>query len=242
MDYKFNINNFEGPLDLLLHLIKEQKVDIFEVSILELTTQYLSYINEAKAINLEVASDYLVMASTLIEIKSKMLLPKPVIDFEDEYHESSEQELINQLILYKRYKEVTGLLKEYNDDRSLIYTKACEDTSQFNDNSQIIFKEEVELYDLVKAMEKMFQRVELQKPLSTRITHSEISVDQRKDSIIEQIKAMNKKDISMIELLDIKTRSYLIVTFLALLELAKQNQISITQYNNFNNILVNEVS
>ena len=107
MQYKVTIENFDGPLDLLLHLIKEQDIDIYDIKIEEITEQYLDYIRAMKELNLSVASEYLVMATELIEMKSKMLLPKKVIETEDDYEEDPREVLIERLLAYKKYKEVT---------------------------------------------------------------------------------------------------------------------------------------
>lgn len=242
MDYQFKINDFEGPLDLLLHLIKEQKVDIFDVSIYELCQQYLSFIEETKLINLEIASEYLVMACTLLEIKSKMLLPKPEVEIDDEYEENTREQLINRLIEYKKYKEVTQALKELNDSRSMVYTKPLEDLSRYkSESSNIDLPNGVEVYDLIKSLEKMYQRLKIQKPLNTTLEHREISIEQRATSLLEQIKGSGKNKQSLLVFIDIPEKRYLIITFLAALDLAKNQKIKMTQDDNFSDIYVSEV-
>ena len=115
MDYKFKINDFEGPLDLLLHLIKESKMDIFNIEIVSLTNQYLDFISHMKELNLSIASSYLVMASELMYMKSNYLLPRPEKEDEDEI--DAKEELINRLIEYKKYKELTPTFKKLEEDR-----------------------------------------------------------------------------------------------------------------------------
>ena len=110
MNYTIEINNFEGPLDLLLHLIKKAELDICEISIVEITKQYLDYINLMESMNLNIASEYLTMAAELIEIKSSILLPKKKIDNEDDYEEDPKENLINRLIEYEKYKEISEVL------------------------------------------------------------------------------------------------------------------------------------
>lgn len=112
--YEIKIDNFEGPLDLLCHLIEKNKLDIFEVKISDITDQYIDYINEMEEMNLEVASEFLIMASTLLYLKSKTLLPK---DTEDE-EELTEEELLQRIIDYKRYKEISLKLKDYYSEYS----------------------------------------------------------------------------------------------------------------------------
>ena len=121
MDYKFKINDFEGPLDLLLHLIKESKMDIFNIEIVSLTNQYLDFISHMEELNLSIASSYLVMASELMYMKSNYLLPRPEKEDEDEI--DAKEELINRLIEYKKYKETTPILKQLEEERKDLFTK-----------------------------------------------------------------------------------------------------------------------
>ena len=123
MEYKFKINQFEGPLDLLLHLIKESEMDIMDIEIVKLTDQYLNYINSMENLDLSTASEYLSIASELMYLKSKNLLPaKENTEEEEEYIETKEN-LINRLLEYKKYKEVTSNLKELEQERNSFYKK-----------------------------------------------------------------------------------------------------------------------
>ena len=122
MSIEFKINEFEGPLDLLLHLIKESKMDIMNIEIEEITKQYIDYLNEQEKMNLEIASEYLVLASELLEIKSKLLLPNEKLDEEDEEFDPRE-DLVNRLLEYQAYKEITKVLQEKEVLRKDIYTK-----------------------------------------------------------------------------------------------------------------------
>ena len=110
MEYRVTINDFEGPMDLLLHLVKENNIDIVELNVESITEQYLNYIKEAEELNLDIASEYLTLAAELIEIKSISLLPKKVV-LEDEYEEDPREKLIQRLIEYQKYKEVTETFK-----------------------------------------------------------------------------------------------------------------------------------
>lgn len=228
MEHVFKIDDFEGPLDLLLHLIKNDEKEIFDVSISTLTSQYLEFLDTHFDVSLEVASEYLVMAATLIEIKASMLLPKPEIIIEGEYEEDSREALVKKLIEYKKYKDVSKVLDDFNKERSLVYTKPLEDLECFKSDDKAILPEGFEIYDLMSSMEKMLQRIAVQKPMTTKIENHEISVEQRSQSLLQQVKKNNKKT-SMFEYVNIKTKTYLIVTFLAVLDLAKQNKIIISQ-------------
>ena len=123
MNYSIKIDAFEGPLDLLLHLIKEKNVDIYDISIEEITKSYLDYINKMEELNINIASSYLVMAAELMEIKSKSLLPKVENEEDNEEEEVSRENLINKLVEYKKYKEMTEVFKELEINRNNIYIK-----------------------------------------------------------------------------------------------------------------------
>ena len=168
MEYAVKIDAFEGPLDLLLHLIKESKVDIWDIKIVDITDQYLNYIKNMESLNLNIASEYLVMASELMEIKSKMLLPR----YEEESSEEEEdprEQLIQKLIEYQKYKDMTKSFKELEEVRHEFYTKAPESLKAYVDEDTII-SSDVTLDDLMNAFQKFLKRKQLEKPLSTTVT------------------------------------------------------------------------
>ena len=227
------IDNFSGPLDLLLHLIKKDDLDIFEVNIIDIIDQYLEYINSVKDHDLNIASEYLIMAAELIEIKSSILLPKPEID-EDDYEEDKREEIINRLIEYEKYKEVTSLFKDLESIRRDFYTKEPSDLREYIEEKEI--NDDVNLDDLVEALNEMFKRRELDKPLNTKITTKEYSVTLRSKEIKDILK--KKKKVEFTFLFDKFNKSYIVVTFLSILNLAKNGEIDIKQKNNFNKILL----
>lgn len=237
MDYCFTIDKFSGPLDLLLHLIKQSNIDIYDIKIDEITNQYLDYINKMEELNLNIASSYLVMAAELIEMKASMLLPKPEIE-EDEYEEDPKEKLIQRLIEYQNYKDVISKFHDLEIERQQYYTKKASDISDYDIETKL--NEDIELSDLLKAFEKFLQKKEDNKPLNTKITTKEYSITKRSKEIKNIIKS--KKRINFIELFDVKTKSYIIVTFLSILVLAKNNDIKLIQENNFENIMLCEVS
>lgn len=238
MDYNIKIDAFEGPLDLLLHLIKEKNVDIYDISIEEITKSYLDYINKMEELNINVASSYLVMAAELMEIKSKSLLPKVENEEENDEEEVSRENLINKLVEYKKYKEMTEVFKELEINRNNIYIKPPENINNYVNNE--IYNEEIEIYKLVEAMKNFLNRKELEKPLKTKITNKEYSVKERKNSIKNILK--NKKRLEFTELFDEYNKSYIAVTFLSVLELAKEHELKISQDKNFDNIFIEGAS
>ena len=149
----FKINEFEGPLDLLLHLIKENKMDIMNIEIEKITDQYISYLNEQEKMNLEIASEYLVMASELIELKSKLLLPNPKPETEEEQEIDPKEELINRLLEYQAYKNITKVLKEKEQLRKEIYTKSPANVKEYIEEEQKL-STDITLDDLVEAFKK----------------------------------------------------------------------------------------
>ena len=236
MDYCFTIDKFSGPLDLLLHLIKQSNIDIYDIKIEEITNQYLDYIKKMEDLNLNIASSYLVMAAELIEMKASMLLPKPEIE-DDEYEEDPKQRLIQRLIEYQNYKEITSKFHELELDRQQYYTKRSSDISEYQINPNL--STDIDINDLLKAFEQFLNRQEANKPLSTKIATKEYSITERSKEIKDLLKK-NKK-IVFTDLFDIKNKSYIIVTFLSILVLAKNNELQIVQENNFENILLCEV-
>ena len=176
------------------------------------------------------------MAAELIEMKASMLLPKPEIA-EDEYEEDPKERLIKRLIEYQNYKEITTKFHELELDRQQYYTKQSSDISEYEVNPNL--SDDISLTDLLKAFEQFLNRQENNKPLNTKITTKEYSITKRSKEIKDLIKK-NKK-INFTDLFEIKTKSYIIVTFLSILMLAKNNDLRIIQNNNFENILLCEV-
>ena len=238
MNIEFRINEFEGPLDLLLHLIKESKMDIMNIEIESITKQYMDYLEEQEKMNLEIASEYLVLASELLEIKSKLLLPSYKDENEEEEEDPREQ-LINRLLEYQAYKEITKVLQEKESLRREIYTKSPENIKNYIDEVKEI-NIDVSLDDLVEAFKKYLQRKQDNKPLKTKVTVNEISVSSRRHDIKRLLKT--KKKVSFFELFPVISKEYVVATFLAILEMAKSQELRITQNDTFDDIICEVVS
>ena len=238
MNIEFRINEFEGPLDLLLHLIKESKMDIMNIEIESITKQYMDYLEEQEKMNLEIASEYLVLASELLEIKSKMLLPSYKDENEEEEEDPREQ-LINRLLEYQAYKEITKVLQEKESLRREIYTKSPENIKNYIDEVKEI-NIDVSLDDLVEAFKKYLLRKQDNKPLKTKVTVNEISVSSRRHDIKRLLKT--KKKVSFFELFPVISKEYVVATFLAILEMAKSQELRITQNDTFDDIICEVVS
>lgn len=231
MEYTLKINDFEGPLDLLLHLIKEAKMSIFDFSVEQIVKSYLDYINKMQEINLTIASSYLVMASELIELKSRELLPKHE---EEEEEEDLKENLVNRLAEYQRYKEITSEFKTLEALRQEVYTKLPEDYNSYKDDV-IIEESNYTVDDLVDAFEKFLERQKENVVLETKVTKKEISIEDRRVEIRKILK--NKKRASFFEFFEVMNKEYLVVTFLAILEMVRKHEINITQENNFDDII-----
>lgn len=237
MDLKLEV--FEGPLDLLLHLIKENKMDIFDIEIESITRQYLDYIHKMKEQNLDIASAYLVMASELTLIKARMLLPRPKVDEEESEEEDPRVELVARLLEYQAYKEITKTLKENESKRQEIHTKLPENINNYiEENTVIIGEGSIDL--LVDAFKKFLVRKSEEKPLSTKVTMKEITVSSRKLEIKSILK--KEKKVSFFKLFPVSTKEYIVATFLAVLDMARNKELLIKQEELFSDIIVEGVS
>lgn len=232
------ILDFEGPLDLLLHLVKKSKMDINEIKIVPITEQYIKFIKEMEELNLNIASEYLVMASELIEMKSRHLLPIKESEEETEDEIDAEEELKRRLLEYQKYKESTPIFKELEKKRTNYFTKIPENLSNITD-IEINNDGSVTLNDLVKAFENILARQRYSKPINTKITRKELSVRERVHKIRNILK--EKKKVEFVELFEEFSKPYVVVTFLGILEMAKNNEILITQKGNFDKIYLEMV-
>jgi len=231
MEYTLKTVEFEGPLDLLLHLIKEANINIFEIKISEITDQYLAYITKMEELDLNVDSEYLIMAADLIEMKSRELLPRN--EEEEEEEEDPKEALINRLIEYQKYKEITSEFKKLEEERSEFYSKLPSVLDEFKDDTLKVH-EDLTLDDIIKAFANLKEKQNLEKPLNTVVTKKEYSVNLRSKEILNKLKT--KKQINFEELFETFTKDYVVVTFLSILDLAKKQNITIKQDRNLGNI------
>ncbi len=230
MDY-ITIDNFEGPLDLLLHLVKDANIDIFDISIVEITDKYLEYINREDNLNINVSSEYLVMAAELMYLKSKSLLPST--NKEENEEDITREKLIDKLLEYKKYKEMTPEFKRLEEERRKIYIKGPEKAQEYTENN---YDGEASVEDLVNAFKKFLERKDFEKPLETTITSKEYSVKERKSGIRNILRVKGK--VYLDELFEKSDRAYVVVTFLSVLEMVKEKDVLVRQDKNFDKILV----
>ncbi|SHH48100.1 condensin subunit ScpA [Caloranaerobacter azorensis DSM 13643] len=240
MRYNVVLEIFEGPLDLLLHLIDKNEVDIRDIPISKITEQYLEYLEKMKDLDLEITSEFLLMAATLLEIKSKMLLPKKKDEGKQlEIEEVDPREdLVKKLIDYKRFKEAAIKLKEREELQRKLFFKPREeiDLDIRNENLEL---ENVKIEDLFKIFCNIMKRnnIETRKINIHEIKRDEISIE---ESMKRIEKILNeKKTVTFSELFDKNSsRIYIVVTFLSLLELMRLKVIAIKQEKNFGNIYI----
>lgn len=232
----FTINDFNGPLDLLLHLVKESKMDIYEVPIELITKQYVEFINKMDEMNIDIASEYLVMASELIHLKSRMLLniKEETDEEESELGISTEEELRERLVEYQKYKQVSEDFKILESKRSEVLTKVPESLYEYREEVEL--KTDTTLDDLMDAFNVFLERQKFIKPLSTKVTNKEISVTDRTREIRTIL--TKHRTVDFFDLFVEPTREFIVVTFLSVLEMTKNNEINIKQDKNFSNIVI----
>lgn len=229
MKFTVTIDQFEGPLDLMLHLIKENKLDLFDLDMNVLTTQYIEFIHQMKDLHLEIASEYLSELASLIEYKSKKLLPREEVQVEEEYEEDQRTKLVARLVEYQKYKEISEKLRIDYENRQKHFTRPVSPlVEQWSIPIENDTLENQSPYELLKAMNRVLQRMILLKPYETKVTIKELSVEERLEQIKERLKDSN--DMILFETLcdDCSSLHMVIVTFLSILDLIHQKWLDFT--------------
>lgn len=229
MKFTVTIEQFEGPLDLMLHLIKENKLDLFDLDMNVLATQYIAFIHQMNDLHLEIASEYLSELASLIEYKSRKLLPREEVEVSEEYEEDQRTKLVQRLVEYQRYKEISEKLKSEYEDRQKHFSRPV--ASLVEKWSVPIESDKLENqspYELVKAMNRVIQRFALLKPYETKVTIKELSVDERLDQL--KLRLSDQSEPISFETLcdDCSSLHMVVVTFLSILDLIHQKWITFT--------------
>ena len=236
MNYRVKLDNFDGPLDLLLFLIKKNEVDLFNIPIAEITRQFLEYVELIKLLDLEYASDYILLAATLIRIKAKMLLPQSPVEDDEEIEEDPRDELVRQLLEYQRFKEITDDMSLLEHERRLVYSRRYFD---YNLGEEEVVWEPNGNYTLFELM-SVFKEVLKRKQ---RITHHHIeqhtvTAEEQMEFLLDLL-AQNDGEILFYEMAEhLATRIVVIVTFIAMLELIRNSKIVVTQSSTFGEIWI----
>lgn len=235
-----NLDIFEGPLDLLLHLINQLEIDIYDIPIAKITDQYMDYIQAMQLLQLDVAGEYLVMATTLMNIKSQMLVPRND-GFDDEAedfnfeNEDPREQLMGMLLEYRKFKNVALQLEEKQNERSVYFTKEPADITGFQ-NKVPLHENELDLQDLMSVFKDMLKRKELRDPSPTTIETEEITVTEKMTFIESRLQENERKPIPFRYLFDVPTKREMVITFLALLELIKENKVTAKQKETYSEI------
>lgn len=224
--YQVKLPAFEGPLDLLLHLIKEHRIDIYDIPVALITRQYLEYLDLMKELNLSIAGEFLVMAATLVQIKSRMLLPREEQADSSEPEEDPREELVRRLVEYQRFKSVAEALEERETAWRDVFRRDPTPAPQEIEEYEL---GELSVFDLLTALREVLERAPDQTIMD--VTVDTLTVRDRMTAIIERFDALaDSAQLRFDELFDrAETRLAVIVTFLALLELVKMHVLGLRQ-------------
>jgi len=228
MSYKVKLEVFEGPLDLLLYLIKKNEIDIYDIPIAAITEQYLEYLELMRMLDLNIAGEFLVIAATLIHIKSKMLLPPDEKELLPEEEEDPREELVRRLVEYKKFKEVAGILQDLESQRKKMFTR---DIPFEVEPGEVFF--EASLFDLITAFTRVLKDVP--KEMFQEIIKDEFTVERSMHDLLHML--VKTPVMSLFDLFkSAKNKPEIIATFLAVLELIRLKEIIVVQKQNFSDI------
>lgn len=228
------LDAFEGPLDLLLHLIKREEIDIWNIPIAHITEQYLQYLQIMKELNINVAGEWVMMASTLILIKSKMLLPKdPITEKPADESDDPRTELVYQLLEHQKFKNAAEMLYTREEVENAVWNKPPAEI--LDDSDEVI---SVTLFDLLRAFNEVVQRFESQRVME--VAQEEVSIEQ-KIADVRRLLMVHDKLLFSTFFSQIRSKKHLIVTFLALLELVRMHEIWLYQQKAFDEIHISRL-
>ncbi|EEI70024.1 segregation and condensation protein A [Lentilactobacillus hilgardii] len=226
---ELHLNDFDGPLEVLLHLIQESKMDIYDIPIAEITKQYMDYIYDAQQLNLDIVGDFFVMAAKLMVIKSKMLLPTVVDEATDEVEEDPREDLVNQLINYKRYKLIAGKLKDYENKRRQSFTRS--ELAVSASKETLTVPSPFDKGDIMASYVDALKHFRYNQPLSTTVHEWQFTIESQ-TALVRQLLDCRTEQISFNHVIQHSTKPEEIVTdFLAILEMAKYNEVRLKQKN-----------
>lgn len=236
MEYSVNLNMFQGPFDLLFHLIEKREINIYDIPISEITDQYLGYLDKMRQFNMNITSEFILMAATLIEIKSQMLLPQK------EKSEDPRLELVNRLLEYKMFKDITEKFKEFENESSCYFSKPREEMCLTSDTKiEQLSLNEVNIYELYNIFMNLMknQNIKIEQESSYKIYRENYSVKDLVGYFTSKLKKHGR--ISLFNTIKEQgriTREYVITAFLAVLELSGRQGTRIYQDDDFSDILI----
>lgn len=236
---------FEGPLDLLCHLIEKNKIDIYDIPIAELTDQYLTFLEHVSNKNMDEMSEFLVMATTLLEIKSKVLLPSTKKQMEEEEGPDPREELVEKLLEYKKFKQITEVLKIREEQSSkFLYKKSDSTLKELAEEKSLepeAFLQGITMADLYHAFEDVMKRKEIKtdhvRASFENVVNDPFTIQERMEYIRDLLILHSKTTFHAIFRED-STKIEVVVTFLALLEMMKMKEVTLFQKKNFDEIII----
>lgn len=246
MSISIKIENFEGPFDLLLHLIKKNEMEIYDIKILEITNQYIGFLNTMQEMDLEVTSEFIVLASTLLEIKSKELLPNTSVKQKDgDEKEVSKEELIEKLVQYRKFKEAAMFLRNREIEEGVMYSKRpeiIEDKKKPLDLNELLKNTSLlDLYNLFnQVLTNYYNKQNTNGKIPKQISIDRFKIEDKMDSLTKYFKYKPNSTFSEV-IFNCESKIEVIVTFLAMLELIKLKKVKIVQEDNFNEIYMEGV-
>ena len=232
-EFKVKLPAFEGPLDLLLHIIHTQQIDIYDIPIASITQQYLDYLNLMKELNLDIASEFLLMAATLIYLKSRMLLPQPLPEVDREEYDRLRTELTIQLLEHQKFQRAARMLREREEECSSLWRRS-ELTPPAPPEGEKVFLEAT-VFDIISAFHKVWQSRKEEKPLY--MIPDRYTVEDKMREIIERLHQEERLEFLQLAR-ELRSREELVVTFLALLEMVRQQLILLCQTRRFGEIII----
>jgi segregation and condensation protein A len=233
-NYKVKIEVFEGPMALLMHLIEKNQLDIYDIPIAQITEQYLDYLHALEKFNIEIASEFLVMAATLLQIKSRMLLPKPpreIVSEEDGV--DPRQELVDRLLEYKKFKHAAGLLEELAINRGRYFTRPRQEFAH-----DIPLPEGLTIDDLLVAFAAVWESYTNTTGEYSLVAREEVTVQDKMHDIVYLLRTKNDKLTFKETIIRSGGKTEVVAAFLALLELIRLKRVSIMQENIFGTIYI----
>jgi len=238
-DYRIDLDVYSGPLDLLLYLIRREEVEIWDIPIARITDQYLKYLAMLNTVNVNVAGEFIEMAATLLEVKSRMLLPRESVEG-DEPMEDPRTELVRQLIEYKRYKDAARQLEGMADERSQRFGRGAPMSSLAEDLpaadiGDVDLLEDVSVWDLLSALQAVLKEIRLDVP--RQVVYDEVPTSVHRENMLEMVR--DRESVRFSELFeDAKDRAAVIGLFLALLELVRLKALKVEQSEEFGEIRI----
>ncbi|MBR5049275.1 MAG: segregation/condensation protein A [Erysipelotrichaceae bacterium] len=225
MSFVVTIDKFDGPLDLMIHLIKEKDLDIFDLDISQLADQYIDYIHQMQQMRLDVASEYLSELAGLIEYKSKKLLPAQESELVDDYEEQK-MDLVQRLIEYQKYKEITAQFDQLYKERALMHDKVQSEIANDWINGETSYQE-TSPYELIKAMKRVLNRYAMANPYEVSIATQRTTAEEREKQLVKRYRSYDdKKSFTLTEMMDDCKDAYdVVVTFLAVLNMVNNSYL-----------------